>query len=184
MTEQMPPALPKKVRDEIVARHATPDRALWREPLFWIAGAMVVTALVVMVLWVQTSIHDANGRAADNANGLAQANVKLSSLGVAPVKPSNAAPLPTVTVTVTPGEPAITDAMLDAAARRYFALHPPPAGKAAVVDYQALRAFIVAQVAHVTPSPGSPGADGQPGQPGPGLTQAQADQALADWCTA
>lgn len=113
MTEQMPPPLPRKVRDEIVARHATPDRPLWREPLFWVAGALVVTALVVVVLWVRSTLHDATKAcvagdtrgpciAAAAAQGVAsKANSRLQANGLPPVPtPSSAAPLPTVTVTL------------------------------------------------------------------------------------
>lgn len=111
-----------------------------------------------------------------------QANEEIKHLGGKTVSIPPPGPVPTVTKTVTAPTPApvISNAMLDAAAARYFRLHPPPPGKAAVVDYQALRTFIVQQVAHITPSPGP---SGPSGQPGPGLTQAQADQGMADWCT-
>lgn len=113
MTEQLPPPLPRKIRDEIVARHAAPGHPLWREPLFWVAGALVVTALVVVVLWVRSTLHDATKAcvvgdtrgpcvAAAEAQGVAnQANNRLKANNLPPVPtPSSAAPLPTVTVTM------------------------------------------------------------------------------------
>jgi hypothetical protein len=118
-----------------------------------------------------------------NASALAQANRQIGKLGGTPVATPSAVPMPTVTVTRTaPAATVITDAMLDAAAERYFQLHPPPSGKAAVVDYQALRDFIAQRVAGITPPSGPSGASGASGQPGADLTQAQADQAVADYC--
>ena len=204
MSELLPPTLPTRQLDAAVARHAGPISPWWREPASWIAGVAVLGLICAVALYTHAvsgqARHDANApcvpndprlacvAAAKNAAGISQANRRLTSAGLPPVATPSAVPVPTVTVTSTaPPGTAITDAMLDAAAQRYFQLHPPPSGKAAVVDYQALRDFIAKRVAGITPPSGSRGASGQSGasgQPGADMTQAQADQAVVDYCTA
>jgi hypothetical protein len=197
MTEQMPPELPPtlspKVLNATVAKHAAPGTPWWREPASWVALGTVLALICAVALYTHAvsgqARHDANApcetkdqraacvAAARNAAGISQANRRLTSAGLPPVTTPSVVPVPTVTTTVTaPAGTVITDAMLDAAAERYFRLHPPPSGKAAVVDYQALRAFIAEQVAHIPPGP--------QGLPGENVTQDQADQALADFCAA
>jgi len=207
MTEQMPPvpeSLPPGRLDAIAARHAAPGRPIWREPVSWAALGTILALICAVALYAHAvsgqARHDANApcapkderaacvAAAKNAAGISQANRRLTSAGLPPVATPSAVPVPTVTVTRTaPAGTVITDAMLDAAAERYFQLHPPPSGKAAVVDYQALRDFIAKRVAGITPPSGPSGPAGQSGasgQPGADLTQAQADQAVADYCAA
>lgn len=207
-TEQLPPELPPtltpKQLDAAVAKHAAPGQPWWREPASWIALAAVLALISGVALYTRSvstqARHDANAlcvpsdpraacvAAAMNAAGISQANRRLTSAGLPPVATPSEVPVPTVTVTSTaPAGTVLTDAMLDAAAQRYFQLHPPPSGKAAVVDYQALRDFIAKRVAGITPPSGSPGASGQSGasgQPGADMTQAQANQAMADYCAA
>jgi hypothetical protein len=208
MTEQMPPvpeSLPTERLDAIAAKHAGPSRPLWREPAVWVALGAVLAAIAAVALYTHAvsgqARHDANApcapkdsraacvAAARNAAGISQANRRLTAHGLPAVSTPAAVPVPSpVTTTVTaPAGTEITDAMLDAAAERYFQLHPPPSGKAAVVDYQALRDFIAQRVAGITPPSGPSGPAGQSGasgQPGADLTQAQADQAVADYCAA
>jgi hypothetical protein len=177
-------------------------RPWWRRPGTWslIAGLLLLLAGVIYSIVAVGSSNDTASKAQSVANApctagdkrgpcaiAASLNSQVASLGGKTASIPAPAEVPTVTTTATVPStlPVITDAMLDAAAQRYFKLHPPPAGKAAVVDYQALRNFILQQIAHITPSPGPTGPTGPTGvtgQPGPGLTQAQADQAMADWC--
>lgn len=108
-----PPQLPPKIRKEIVARHAGPSRPLWREPLFWMAGALVATAMIVGFLWVRGTLHDATKAcvkgdtrgpciaAAQNAAGIASANARLTEHNLPPVPtPSSVPAVPTQTVFV------------------------------------------------------------------------------------
>jgi len=197
MSEQDPPELPPSLTtrqlDASVARHAAPGRPWWRETASWAALGAVLALIAAGLLYTHAvsgqARHDANApcepndsravcvAAAKLAAGIAQANRRLTAHGLPAVSTPAAVPVPTVTVTSTaPAGTVITDAMLDAAAERYFQLHPPPSGKAAIVDYQALRAFIAQQVANIPPGPS--------GLPGENVTQAQADQAIADYCAA
>jgi hypothetical protein len=199
MSEQEPPELPSSLTtrqlDASVARHAAPGRPWWREPALWVALSAVLALIAASLLYTHAvsgqARHDANATCEPNdgravcvaarklAAGIAQANRRLTAHGLPAVSTPAVVPVPTVTETITaPPGTVITDAMLDAAAERYFRLHPPPSGKAAVVDYQALRAFITERVTGLTLSPGPSGLPGQ------NVTQDQADQALADFCGA
>jgi len=92
--------LPPQERDRIVARHVAAGRPLWREPAFWAGGVFTLTALLLIILWVQDNIATANRHARDNAAGLAKANQQLSSLGHPPVAPAPVVPTVTMTITV------------------------------------------------------------------------------------
>lgn len=181
MTDQMPPTLPAKVRKELIGRHAGPS-PLWREPVFWMVGALVVVALAVMAGWVTWKLNNAADQAnaacvrgdkrgpciaaAQNQAGLAQANQKLSSAGLPTVKPSSQVPAPTVTVTVAPQPP--SQASVELAVAAYCQRTACGTGPTAAQVAQAVATYCTVN-GHCRGPAGPSGSSvtGPPGQSGP-----------------
>lgn len=202
--------MPRKVRDEIVARHATPRDPLWREPLFWMAGALVAVALIVGVLWVRSTVHDATkdcvkGDHRGPCRVAAQANQKLESLGVAPVTSPAEVPVPTVTKTITQTPAPPSQDSIELAVASYCAHTACGSGPTATQVAQAVATYCSINgrcrgpagpsgpngspgtsgtpgASGASGAPGQAGENGQPGTDGQNATPDQVAAAVAAYC--
>lgn len=199
------------VRDEIVARHSSPTRALWREPLFWMAGALVLTAFAVGGTWVASQLHAANRActkgdtrgpciaAAQNAAGIASANARLTEHNLPPVPtPTSVPTVPTVTQTVTQAPVPPSQASIELAVAMYCARTTCGSGPTAAQVARAVSTYCTlngkcqgpAGKSGVSGSPGSIGASGASGSngtngsDGASVTPDQVAQAVTNYCAA
>lgn len=200
-TDQPPTPLPKKVRDQIVARHAAPERPWWREPVLWVICCILAAVVAGVLLYVNATVHDATKDCVEGDHRgpcvvAAQANQKLESLGVAPVTSPAEVPVPTVTKTVTQTPVPPAQGQIELAVSAYCLRTACGTGPTASQVAQAVATYCSVDgrcrgpvgpsgASGTSGSPGATGTSGQPGVNGADGQNATSDQvaaAVAGYC--